>query len=585
MTVSDRGHAHGISPAGDRISLEAVPSSDYRFNEWTKRSGENFSGSGATITISQFDDDTTLAVSFTNYKVCDGDDIHEVIVTPGTSLVYRDGGEVEVTVRFSSDCDVISTRYRVYEDKTLAINPVASGDVSPSSGLIARDNHTFELTVSSRTCWPFSVDNNFYIQFSGSDTHYGQFKRTCDQEMVTLTLEVGTGGHVDGIEGNSDCIGPRTCRWDIPKGNRISLRAVPGEDYRFNEWTERSGERTSGSGATITISSFDDATTLAVSFTNYRVCDGNDITSVTRSTSSVGQNGGTVRVTVNFDDGTHMDTTYTVYRDRRFLINPEASDHISPSRDTIRAVGNSRSFNLSVARCGSSDNGDDNFYIQFSGDDRETHYGQFTRTCQQMVTLTLRVGTGGYVDGIEDNSDCRGSRTCTWDIPKGKRITLRAIANSGYTWDEWRRNSGERYAPSSGAATITISSFDDPTSLEVSFTRVPTVRRCDGDDISRVTPSSLSPVGRSGGTISVQVYFDSGCDSIRTSYTVYQDKTLAIDPIASSDVSPSGGTIRSNGQTINLRVTSCGTFDRVDDNFYILFSGSNTKRARFKRDC
>ena len=451
-------------PAGDRISLEAVPSSDYRFNEWTKRSGKNFSGSGATITISQFDDDTTLAVSFTNYKVCDGDDIHEVIVTPGTSLVYRDGGEVEVTVRFSSDCDVISTRYTVYEDKRLARNPVASDDVSPSSGLIVRDNHKFELTVASRSCSIFSVDNNFYIQFSGDDeTHYGQFKRTCDQEMVTLTLEVGTGGHVDGTEGNSDCHGSRTCTWDIPKGERISLEADPSSGYEFDRW--RGGYSSSDRRISLTLNQ---DTTLRVTF----------------------------------------------------------------ERETVR--------------------------------------------------LTLNVGTGGYVNGIEGNSDCRGSRTCRWDIPKGERITLRAIANSGYTWDEWRRNSGERYSGS--GATITISSFDDATTLTVSFER----KVCGVDDIRSVDNGGT--VTGDSDYVNFRITFNSNCGSRGSfSYDVRHQRT-GPDTWAGSGTfnSPSSGTTVTEYVTVT---STCSlrerTFDSVK-NFKVEISSGGSKKSFnnvFRRQC
>jgi len=83
------------------------------------------------------------------------------------------------------------------------------------------------------------------------------------------------------------------------------------------------------------------------------------------------------------------------------------------------------------------------------------------------VSLTIRVGEGGHVDGMLGQGTCRGPRTCTYSVEDGAEIHVDADANDGYMSGEWSSISGNSFS--------TASSFDidirltEDTELEVTF--------------------------------------------------------------------------------------------------------------------
>ena len=202
-----------------------------------------------------------------------------------------------------------------------------------------------------------------------------------------------------------------------------------------------------------------------------------------------------------------------------------------------------------------------------------------------MVTLIIDVGEGGYINRAgEFTSDCDRSQ-CTYEFPVGSSIEVDANPDSGYDFDRWRWISGSRFSRSSSEIDITL---NDDTRLEVTFVEdPPPLVVCGPDNIRNAEPSP-STVGRGGGRITVTVYYDQDCDSGGALVTILNERGLGQSDIrATDDVArvSFGLNISGRSDEFSVDVNSCGTFDRVDDNFYVKFAGNDIKFARFKRDC
>ena len=184
----------------------------------------------------------------------------------------------------------------------------------------------------------------------------------------------------------------------------------------------------------------------------------------------------------------------------------------------------------------------------------------FERAMTTMVTLTINVGEGGYVDGFAGESQCNGPDTCTYTVAAGERVHIDAEANSGYRDGVWQTISGTSYIRRPGFD-IDISPTSN-TELEVTFRQIET-QVCDEDNVVSVRWSP-NPVGDSGGTVRVDLFLNTNCTSGEIAFEVYR---------ADSRIAGFRATqVRGAGINGQFTVDGCPSGSDSDRSFYVRLS-------------
>ena len=134
----------------------------------------------------------------------------------------------------------------------------------------ANDGYEFARWECMGSCSGSDAGNQISLTID-RDTDITPVFTTVDtppDEMVTLTVEVGDGGHVDRVLGRSECNGPTICTYTVRKGESVEIDADHNPGYDFDRWSEISGNSYSvdGSNGSNIILTLDQNTTLRVTF-------------------------------------------------------------------------------------------------------------------------------------------------------------------------------------------------------------------------------------------------------------------------------------------------------------------------------
>ena len=348
---------------------------------------------------------------------------------------------------------------------------------------------------------------------------------------VSLTFGGATGGSASAGCG-SDCSKPP--EWTT------SVTATPDNGYRFDRW-QCTGSCPTGS----------DSTNASISLT---IDEDTHITPVFENIPPV-------ILTIEVGEGGHVDgfagepqcngpatCRYTVTEGTSISIDADPDSGYDFDRWSRRSGS---SFSGSSSQISLTPNQDTTLEVTFE---------------RSMVTLTIRVGTGGHVDSFAGESQCNGPRTCTYSVPEGERVHVDADANSGYDTGSWRRISGTSYSEQS-SFDIDISPTRD-TELEVTFERV---LICSGSNIEEVYIYGSTSIS------SVSLSLDrNDCTSITATGTLKERRTLRTDPTIMN--------IRLSNYRINDPVSgsfiaiphSLSLSDVCDKTLYVEFNGVQT---------
>ena len=348
---------------GWSTSVTATPDSGYRFKEWLC-TGSCPGGTGATVilVVSQNTHITPIFEEATQTPPPDMD----------VSLTFGGATGGSASAGCGSDC---------------------SGKPGWSTSVTANPDsgYRFVRWQCTGSCPTGSDSTNTSISLTiNEDTRITPVFEA--KPTVTLTIEVGEGGHVDSVLGRSQCNGPRTCTYTLIEGESVHIDADANSGYDPDRWRRIRGTNYSErSGFDIDISPTQD-TELEVTFVQEAppppppeeevVCGSIHISSVSPSPATVNRSGGRVTFTVSYDrDCDRGVLVATVYNERGLGLSDQVAEFgdITQNRFPVDISGRSDQFFVDVKSCSTFDRVDDNFYIKFELNNMQ--FARFKRDC------------------------------------------------------------------------------------------------------------------------------------------------------------------------------------------------------------
>jgi uncharacterized repeat protein (TIGR02543 family) len=236
--VLNTGVANGsgsVSPSGatnlyssNSISISATPAANYMFDKWTDGTGVVLSTSnpytvsmnGGNLTVNanfvslpQYTLTTSIASGSGSISPANGSQFYAgtsvpLTATPATNYVFVSwGGDASGTspttsITMDADKSITASFALVKRTLTLAVNPLNSGTVSPSSGTTYDHGSSVKLTATPATGYVFDT----WTDNTGTLSTYDTLTITMDADKsITGNFKLNTG--TDQINGSMDNTG------------------------------------------------------------------------------------------------------------------------------------------------------------------------------------------------------------------------------------------------------------------------------------------------------------------------------------------------------------------------------------------